>query len=42
VPTLGHDRFLAPDIAAAAQLVRSGALREAVAPVELPGVEPLT
>jgi histidine ammonia-lyase len=34
VPRLDHDRYLAPDIAAAADLVRSGALAEAA------GVEP--
>jgi histidine ammonia-lyase len=38
VPQLDHDRYLAPDIAAAADLVRSGGLTEA-AGVELPGLE---
>jgi histidine ammonia-lyase len=40
VPGLDHDRYLAPDIAAAAALVRSGALA-AAAEVDLPGVEGL-
>jgi histidine ammonia-lyase len=38
VPHLERDRYLAPDIAAAADLVRSGAVA-AAAGVELPGVE---
>ncbi len=38
VPRLDHDRYLAPDIAAAAELVRSGALT-AAADVNLPTVE---
>src|SRR6266508_1440982 len=38
VPGLDHDRYLAPDIAAAADLVRSGALAAAVE-VSLPSVE---
>jgi len=38
VPRLDHDRYLAPDIAAAADLVRSGAVA-GVAGVELPSVE---
>ena len=38
VPPLGDDRFLAPDLAAAAGLVRSGALAAAAEPVSLPGV----
>jgi hypothetical protein len=38
VPTLDHDRLLAPDIAAAAELVRFGALAMA-ADVNLPSVE---
>jgi histidine ammonia-lyase len=38
VPQLDHDRYLAPDIAAAADIVRSGGLTEA-AGVELPGLE---
>ena len=37
VPGLDHDRYLAPDIAAAADLVRSGALAYAAA-VEFPEV----
>jgi len=40
VPGLDHDRYLAPDIAAAADLVRSGALA-AAAEVDLPDVEGL-
>ncbi len=39
VPTLDEDRYFAPDIAAAAALVRSGALVAAVAPLVLPAVE---
>jgi len=39
VPRLDHDRYLAPDIAAAADLVRSGALAGA-AGVDLPNLEP--
>jgi histidine ammonia-lyase len=35
---LDHDRYLAPDIAAAADLVRSGALA-AAADMDLPGIE---
>jgi histidine ammonia-lyase len=38
VPMVDHDRYLAPDIAAAADLVRSGALAGAVG-VSLPGIE---
>jgi histidine ammonia-lyase len=38
VPRLEHDRYLAPDIAAAADLVRSGALA-GVARVDLPNLE---
>jgi histidine ammonia-lyase len=38
VPRLDHDRYLAPDIAAAADLVRSGALA-AAADMDLPGIE---
>ena len=38
VPRLEHDRYLAPDIAAAADLVRSGALA-AVADLDLPSLE---
>jgi histidine ammonia-lyase len=38
VPGLDHDRYLAPDIAAAADLVRSGALASA-AEVSLPNVD---
>jgi histidine ammonia-lyase len=38
VPMVDHDRYLAPDIAAAADLVRSGALASAVG-VSLPGIE---
>jgi len=38
VPSLEHDRYLAPDIADAADLVRSGALA-AAAGVEFPGIE---
>jgi histidine ammonia-lyase len=38
VPRLDHDRFLAPEIAAAADFVRSGALA-ATAEVNLPGFE---
>jgi histidine ammonia-lyase len=38
VPTLGDDRYLATDISAAADLVRSGAL-PAAAGVTLPGIE---
>jgi histidine ammonia-lyase len=38
VAHLDDDRFLAPDIAAAAELVRSGAVCEA-AGIELPGAE---
>jgi histidine ammonia-lyase len=38
VPPLDHDRYLAPDIADAADLVRSGALAAAAA-VEFPGIE---
>jgi histidine ammonia-lyase len=39
VPRLEEDRYLAPDIAAAAGLVRSGALASEAA-VDLPGMEP--
>jgi histidine ammonia-lyase len=38
VPTLDDDRYLAPDMAAAATLVRSGALAEAVGREVLPSV----
>jgi histidine ammonia-lyase len=38
VPRLEHDRYLAPDIAAAADLVRTAALAEAVG-VDLPNLE---
>jgi histidine ammonia-lyase len=38
VPKLDDDRYLAPDIVAAAELVRSGALA-AAADAELPGFE---
>ena len=38
VPRLEHDRYLAPDIAAAADLVRSGALTAAT-DMNLPGIE---
>jgi histidine ammonia-lyase len=38
VPMVDHDRYLAPDLAAAADLVRSGALASAVG-VSLPGIE---
>jgi histidine ammonia-lyase len=38
VPRLDEDRYLAPDIAAAAGLVRSGALAAAAA-VDLPRIE---
>jgi histidine ammonia-lyase len=38
VPTLDHDRYLAPEIAAAADLVRSGALAT-VPGIDLPGLE---
>ena len=36
VPHLDEDRFFAPDIRAATDLVRHGALADAVAPVTLP------
>ncbi|MFI4983310.1 MAG: aromatic amino acid lyase, partial [Nevskiales bacterium] len=36
VPHLDEDRFLAPDVQAATDLVRSGALADAVAPLTLP------
>jgi histidine ammonia-lyase len=39
VPRLDRDRYLAPDIAAAADLVRSGALT-AAAGADLPNLEP--
>ena len=39
VPWLARDRYLAPDIAAAADLVRSGALL-AVTGAELPDIDP--
>jgi histidine ammonia-lyase len=39
VPILEDDRYFAPDIAAAAELVRSGALLEAAAPVPLPQLD---
>jgi histidine ammonia-lyase len=38
VPRLDHDRYLAPDIAAAADLVRSGALTAAT-DLDLPDIE---
>jgi histidine ammonia-lyase len=38
VAALDHDRFLAPDIAAAADLVRAGALA-AAADIDLPAIE---
>jgi histidine ammonia-lyase len=38
VPGLADDRFFAPDIAAVADLVVSGAIEAAVAPIALPGV----
>src|SRR6516162_7634679 len=38
VPMVDHDRYLAPDIVVAADLVRSGALASAVG-VSLPGIE---
>jgi histidine ammonia-lyase len=38
VPRLEHDRYLAPDIATAADLVRSGALTAAT-DLDLPGIE---
>ena len=38
VPALDHDRLLAPEIAAAAEMVRSGALAAAAA-VHMPGLE---
>ena len=38
VPRLDHDRYLAPDLAAAADLVRSGALTAAT-DLDLPGIE---
>jgi histidine ammonia-lyase len=38
VPRLEHDRYLAPDIAGAADLVRSGALTAAT-DMNLPGIE---
>jgi len=38
VPRLDRDRYLAPDIAAAADLVRAGALA-AAADLDLPGIE---
>jgi hypothetical protein len=41
VPRLDRDRYLAPDISAAAELVRSGALAAAVG-VELPAVDGAT
>jgi histidine ammonia-lyase len=39
VPPLKEDRFLAPEMAHAAELVRAGALGAAVGPDHLPGVE---
>jgi histidine ammonia-lyase len=39
VPRLVHDRPFAPDIAAAAELVRSGALVAAADPDILPGID---
>ena len=41
VPRLEHDRYLAPDIAAAADLVRSGVLTR-IAGVDLPSLEGTT
>ena len=41
VPHLDHDRYLAPDIAAATELVRSGALA-AAAGLALPSIDPGT
>jgi histidine ammonia-lyase len=41
VPGLEHDRYLAPDIAAAADLVRSGALTR-IAGIDLPSLEGTT
>ena len=38
VPMVNHDRYLAPDTVAAADLMRSGALASAVG-VSLPGIE---
>jgi histidine ammonia-lyase len=40
VPPLDHDRFLHPDLAAAADLLRQGRLEAAVAETPLPTVEP--
>lgn len=39
IPTLVEDRFLYPDLQAGIELVRSGALVQAVGDVRLPGVE---
>ena len=39
VQPLEHDRLLAPDILAAAELVRSGALVRSITPIILPSVE---
>jgi histidine ammonia-lyase len=36
VPHLDEDRFFAPDIHAATELIRHGALAEAVVPIPLP------
>jgi histidine ammonia-lyase len=41
VPRLDHDRYLAPDIATAADLVRSGALLAATE-IDLPNIEATT
>lgn len=41
VPPLDHDRFLAPDIAAAAALVRAGDIADAVGEMLLPTLDPL-
>ena len=38
IPTLGDDRYMAPDIAAATALVRSGALADAAGAAGLPGI----
>ncbi len=38
VPALAEDRYFAPDIAAATDLIAGGALIDAVAPIDLPGL----
>ncbi len=38
IPVLADDRYLAPDLSAATELVRSGALADAAGPALLPGV----